>query len=79
MAITDNGPRRRVARPFGQVRVIFENPGIGGGDVAAGLLEPVERLRCRADLVVVPAIGECRDLVHIGCLPLAHWAPPAPV
>jgi hypothetical protein len=60
------------------VPVIFENPGIGGGDAVAGLLEPVEHLCCRADLVVVPAIGECRDLVQIGCMPLAYSAPPAP-
>src|SRR6516164_2628791 len=50
---------------LGQLPVIFEDTGIGGGDAAAGLLEPVEHLCGRIDLVVVPAIREGAQLVQI--------------
>ena len=32
----------------------------------AGLLEPVEQLRRRVDLIVVPAVAKCRELVQVG-------------
>ena len=51
------------ARFLGQLPVQFEDSRIGGGAGAA--LEPVEHLRGRVDLVVVPAFGECRQLVQI--------------
>ena len=52
-------------RFLGQLPVIFEDPGIGGGEAAAGLLEPLEHLCRRVDLVVVPAIREGAQLVQI--------------
>src|SRR5271163_2623258 len=40
------------------------DPGIGAG-AAAGLLEPVQHLRSRVDLVVVPASRKSRQLVQV--------------
>jgi hypothetical protein len=45
-------------------RRAFYNIGRGRGG-AAGLLEPVEQLRGRIDLVVVLAVGEDRQLVEV--------------
>ena len=51
------------ARFLGELPLIFEDPAIGAR--AAAALEPVEHLRRRVDLVVVPAIREGAELVQI--------------
>jgi hypothetical protein len=68
---TPRGARRRTGRPAwltgtqyrGALPVQLEDPGVRAGSSAA--VEPVEQLRGRVDLVVVPAIGEDGQLVKI--------------
>ena len=65
------GTRRRTGGPgvcprrssSARRRGELEDPGIGAGETA--VLEPVEHLCRRIDLVVVPAIGKDRHLVQV--------------
>ena len=56
-------PRLLPTRLFGPHPGKLEDPRIGAG--AAAAFEPVQHLRGGVDLVVVPAFGECRQLVQI--------------